>query len=392
MKMKLLFISPSFYPATYYGGPIYSTYELAKALAANGIEVNVVTTNANGHKNLEIKTNTFLEVDKNLFVKYYGAATKKGFSPFMFLFLWKDFLRVDIVYLISVFSPPTPLTMFLNLFFRKQIIISPRGQLGKWCLEQGNKFKKLWLHAFIQPFITRLYWHLTSVEEEKNVLTVFPKAKTFVIPNGIKIDRTVNKEKKKDKLFYKKYTESINEKSKVIISMGRMHNVKGFDILIDAFSQVLKQFDDIILFIAGKDFGERKNIEHLINEVGLCRRVFLVGFIEGEEKWEFLKNADVFALPSHHENFGMVYGEALAAGTPIIASKNTPWQDVEKYNCGKWVENTPDKFAEAITEILNSDNVQMGLNGRKYIQENFSWEKIAVDFKRQIDKIMSVDK
>jgi glycosyltransferase involved in cell wall biosynthesis len=44
----------------------------------------------------------------------------------------------------------------------------------------------------------------------------------------------------------------------------------------------------------------------------------------------------------------MSYAEALAAGTPIVASRNTPWQEVEKHNCGKWVENTPEKFADAI--------------------------------------------
>ncbi len=65
-------------------------------------------------------------------------------------------------------------------------------------------------------------------------------------------------------------------------------------------------------------------------------------------------------LASHHENFGMVYAEALAAGTPVVASTNTPWQDVEKYNCGKWVENTPEKFAKAINEILNSDPIANG--------------------------------
>lgn len=389
--MNLLFISPSFYPATYYGGPIYSTYELAKELAKNGIKVSVITTNANGDKRLDMKINIFLEAEKSLFIKYYGAATKKGFSPFMFLLLWKDLLKADLVYLVSIFSPPTPLTLFLNIFFRKKIIISPRGQLGSWCLAQGNRFKKLWLRLFIKPFIKHLYWHLTSDEEQKNVLNVFPEAKTFVLPNGIEISNVDINNRKKDKLFFKKYYATIDNKSRVIISMGRLQKVKGFDNLIEAYKIVQEHVQDPILLIAGEDFGEKTNLLNLISSKNLSNKICLVGHIEREEKINFLKNADVFALPSYHENFGMVYGEALAAGTPIVASKKTPWQDVEKYNCGKWVDNTAEKFAEAIIETLKSDTIQMGLNGRKYIEENFSWEKIALDFKRQIELIIETN-
>ena len=152
--------------------------------------------------------------------------------------------------------------------------------------------------------------------------------------------------------------------------MGRLQKVKGFDILIEAISKVqrMRISSDVMLLIAGEDFGERKNLEQLIDKLGLKEKVFLVGMIEGLDKIEFLRNADVFALASHHENFGMVYAEALATGTPVVASRNTPWQDVEKYNCGKWVENTPDKFAEAIDEILDSDSLQLGKNGYEYIK------------------------
>lgn len=383
---KLLIITPSFYPATYYGGPIYSTYELAKALGKNDINVYVVTTNANGDKRLKIKTNTFLEVEKNLFIKYYGSATKKGFSPFMFLLLWKDFLNTDLIYLVSIFSPSTPLTLFLNIIFRKKIIISPRGQLGEWCLAQGNSLKKLWLKFIISPFAKNLIWHATSSQEAEMIKKVYAIANIWIIPNGIEIDKFKDIEHKKDRLFYKKYSDKVNQNSKIIISMGRLQKVKGFDILINAMR--IAQREDAVLFIAGEDFGERKNLEKLIDKLGLRENVFFIGRIEGLEKVEFLRNADLFALASHHENFGMVYAEALAAGTPVVASINTPWHSVEQFNCGKWVENTPDKFAEAIVEILNSDNVQMGLLGRKYVQENFSWEKIALDFKVQIDRIL----
>lgn len=386
--MKLLFVTPSFYPATYYGGPIYSTYELAKALGKNDIKVYVVTTNANGDKRLKIKTNTFLEVEKNLFIKYYGLASNKGFSPFMFLLLWKDFLNADLIYLVSVFSPPTLLTLFLNIIFRKKIIISPRGQLGEWCLAQGNSLKKLWLKFIISPFAKNLIWHATSLQEEEMIKKVYSKANIWIIPNGIDIDKFKDIEHKKDRIFYKKYSDKVNQNSKIIISMGRLQKVKGFDILIEAYKKFQEQVQDSFLFIAGEDFGEKSNLQNLISSNHLFDKIFLVGPIEGEEKINFLKNADVFALPSHHENFGMVYAEALAVGTPIIASRNTPWYEIEKYKIGQWVENNPDSFANAIYEIMNINDPSINKRCREFVTSNYSWETIAL---RMINKFEGIN-
>lgn len=168
--------------------------------------------------------------------------------------------------------------------------------------------------------------------------------------------------------------------------MGRLQKVKGFDILIEALSKL--QRDDVVLLIAGEDFGERKNLEKIIDKFKLNDKVFLVGKIEGLDKIEFLRNADVFALASHHENFGLVYAEALAVGTPVVASTNTPWQNIEINNCGKWVENKPDIFSTAVNTILNSDSLQMGNNGVNYIRKYFSWDEIASRFRYQFNKIL----
>lgn len=417
--MNILIISPSFYPAIFYGGPIQSTYDLAKALKRSSDNVRVLTTNANGNEKLKIKTGVWNKLENDLPVKYYKSIDSRGTSLSMLWNLWSEINNTDIVYLVSIFSAPTPFTIFICKFLKKHLIISPRGQLGKWCLEQGNPFKKLWLRLFIQP-ITQLvrrstkceggssnlstearsakedqsfYWHLTSEKEEQDVLSVYPSAKTFVIPNGVSEELFSLNVKPKDKSFYNKYTGFDCSNKKIIISMGRLQKVKGFDILIEAVAQVLKEkkdkgkSDDVVLLIAGEDFGERKNLEELIDKLGLKEKVFLVGRIEGMEKIEFLRNADLFALASHHENFGMVYAEALAAGTPVIASKNVPWQDVEKHNCGKWIDNSPDEFAKAIDEILISDYVQMGIDGSDFIKRNYDWSKIAYSF---INKVKSI--
>ncbi|MBV6419264.1 MAG: D-inositol-3-phosphate glycosyltransferase [Ignavibacteriaceae bacterium] len=398
-NLNILLVSPSFYPSTYYGGPIHSTYELTKALKKQDVDVRIVTTNANGKEKLEIKTDAFQKFENDLLVKYYRSLDSRGTSLSMLINLKNEILKADIVYLVSIFSPPTPFVIHYCKKQNKPLIISPRGQLGKWCLEQGNPFKKLWLHTFIQPYIKHLHWHLTSEQEQQDVLSVYPTAKTFVLPNGVSEELFSLKDKSKDKTFYNNYTGFDCSNKKIIISMGRLDKVKGFNILIESIGMIAKLVPnlpdgkagllrDLVLFIAGEDFGEKKNLEILIDKLALKEKVFLIGRIDGLDKIKFLRNADVFALASHHENFGMVIAEALAAGTPVIASRNTPWQDVEKQNCGKWIENTPEKFAEAITEIIKSDQTQMRNNGTNYIREYFDWDKIALELMSKINSIV----
>ncbi len=72
--------------------------------------------------------------------------------------------------------------------------------------------------------------------------------------------------------------------------------------------------------------------------MNFCNSIIFTGYIHGEEKNDFLKNADLLFLHTMRI-MGIVYAEALAAGTPVVADTKTPWQAVEKYNCGKWVEN-----------------------------------------------------
>lgn len=140
--MKLLIVSPSFYPALYYGGPIYSSYNLALKLAGNNINIFVATTNSNGKRQLDVKTNKFIKLKANLLVKYYKCKNNMGLSIYMLSGLRNDIRQADIIYVISIFSPTTLITLMWNIIFRKPIIIAPRGQLGVWCLKARQHIKE----------------------------------------------------------------------------------------------------------------------------------------------------------------------------------------------------------------------------------------------------------
>lgn len=169
--------------------------------------------------------------------------------------------------------------------------------------------------------------------------------------------------------------------------MGRLHKVKGFDVLIKAFSKIHSKLNAILL-IAGTDAGEEQFLKKLIVDLGVSNRVFLLGELTGQDKIDFLAHADIFALPSHHENFGNVYLESLAAGTPIIASSNTPWQEVETVGCGRWVEPTPDSFAKAMCDVISKDHRAMGLRGKAYVNSLFGWDAIARRFYTSINAMV----
>jgi glycosyltransferase involved in cell wall biosynthesis len=386
--MRIAFISPSFYPAFYYGGPIYSTFYNALELSKLGVKVYVSTTDTNGLEKLNVEKNKYIKHSDNFFIKYYSPSTSKGFSYRMIFGLWKDISESDKVYTQSIFSITSILVLLYAKILKKKVLLSPRGQLENWSLKYGSGLKKTWLIIFIRPFAGKIKWHATSEKEKQDLLTVFPTVSVVIISNGISLEDYKHIPSVKDRSFYKKYTDG-KTFSNVIVSMGRLHSVKGFDILINAFAEIVKLKIDAVLLIAGEEYGEKINLLNLISKLGLKDHIFLVGQIDDtQEKIKFLANADVFALASHNENFGIVYAEALAAGTPIVASKNTPWEIAETYRCGKWVNNTSDDFKNAIIDILNSDTENFSKSGIRLIEEKFGWSAISKKFKDVFDEMV----
>ena len=103
----------------------------------------------------------------------------------------------------------------------------------------------------------------------------------------------------------------------LIVSAGRLHPKKGFDVLIRAAARLQGEGLEFDLAIAGEG-EERPALEALIASLGLERRVRLAGWLDDVPA--FLAEGDLFAMPSHQEGWPLVLLEAMAAGLPIVAS------------------------------------------------------------------------
>ena len=157
--------------------------------------------------------------------------------------------------------------------------------------------------------------------------------------------------------------------------------MKGVDRLVRAWERVVR--DGWELVIAGPDCGMLEELKQIVAE-GHVPRVSFVGEINGPAKYEFLAGADIYVLPSDTENFGVTVAEALASGTPVIASQGTPWQGVEREKCGRWVPIGVEPLAAALDELMSmsdEERVAMGARGREWIRRDFSRQGIGVRMK-----------
>lgn len=129
---------------------------------------------------------------------------------------------------------------------------------------------------------------------------------------------------------------------RIILFLSRIHEKKGCDILIEAFAKIAKCDENLHLVLAGPDqTGWTTKLKAEAEELGISHRISWPGMLHGDMKWGAFYAAEVFCLPSHQENFGIVVAEALACGKPVlISNKVNIWREIIADGAGLVAEDT----------------------------------------------------
>jgi glycosyltransferase involved in cell wall biosynthesis len=137
---------------------------------------------------------------------------------------------------------------------------------------------------------------------------------------------------------------------RVALCLGRIHPKKAIDVLIKSFAQTLATNKEWHLVIAGPDqIGWQKELEAMAENLGVADRISWTGMLKGESKWGAFATSEIFVLPSHQENFGIVVAEALACGLPaIISDKVNIWPEIESYKAGFVGDDTVEGTAASL--------------------------------------------
>jgi len=385
--MKILQVISSFPPAYSYGGPVRATYEISKKLVERGHEVAVFTTDAyDAHSRLKYDENPIwmdgIEVYHFKNISNKLAHRNFAISPTMAFALNKNVKSFDIVRLDEYRTFQAVLVHHYAKKHRIPYILQPRGQVPRFNM---NMQKKIFDTLFGNSIIRNAGKIIASSKiESKQYREVFPDLDTkkiVHIPNGINLETYQNLPPKGE--FRKKY--SIDEDEKTILFLSRIHERKGTDILVQAFSKLKKGLKGAKLIIAGPDEGFLGKLRQMAKELNVENDVIFPGPLYEKEKLEAYLDADVFVLPSKdsYESFGNVALEACACGTPTIV-RNVCGVS-EWLNSVEVADPNYNALYQKLLEILSkpeSERIEMGEKSREEAKK-FSWDAIA----ENLDKI-----
>ncbi|MCP9929761.1 glycosyltransferase [Cyanobium sp. AMD-g] len=164
--------------------------------------------------------------------------------------------------------------------------------------------------------------------------------------------------------------------------LSRIHPKKGVDLLIEAFAAVATSDPQLHLVIAGPDqVGWQAALQTRAAELGVAHRIIWPGMLSGDLKWGAFRAAELFCLPSHQENFGIVVAEALACGLPVaIAEPVNISAEVAAAGAGLVHDDTVAGTTEALRQWLalpTQDRAQMGLRAERLFREQFDFASVA---------------
>ncbi len=247
-----------------------------------------------------------------------------------------------------------------------KLVTSPRGTLSPWALSCSRSVKRV-----VKPLQWRALHradllHATSEVEVQQIRDAGFRAPVVVVPNGIDLPPLPG--------------EKPLRSGRTLLYLSRIHPIKGVDRLLTSWSALQNEFPEWRLVIAGPGRPAHLTQAHDLVRTLKLKRVELPGPLYGADKTSAYFQADLFVLPTHSENFGVVIAEALAHGCPVVVGMGAPWRQVEKRKCGWWVSNEVDELAGSLRTAMTCSPEElgaMGTRGRDWMEQDFGWTSIA---------------
>jgi glycosyltransferase involved in cell wall biosynthesis len=371
--VRVVHVTPYFAPAFVYGGPPRSVLGLCQGLQASGVDVEVVTTAANGDEDLPASS-----ADGDIFDGVPVHYARRAFPRRLFGAAVRDLLgrllaHADVCHVHGLWNVPGWEAGRAARRAGTPVVISPRGMLQPAAFARGYWRKRAAFAMVERRNLTAAARLHATTDEEASALHAYTTdpSRVVVIPNGVTTPTEAIRTGVRGRL-------GIPSGVPLVLYLGRLHPIKRLDLLARAMAEVRARHPAAHLVLAGPD--ERNHLASLAPHLApLGRSVHCVGAIDDADKWALLHEAAAVALCSDSENFGMSVAEAMAASRPVVVTRTCPWPDVAAFGCGYWVDQSAAAIAGALSSVLDdaAAAAAMGQRGARMIESRYGWASVA---------------
>lgn len=387
--MKIALVCPASLPATQFGGIMFLCVNISKKLSNIGHILTIYTTNLDFANN----SNTFnKKLPKNEKIENFTIKrTNVWFSIFLFFVnpgMYKQMMKddFDIIHAVGIRSFQAFIAAIVSRKKNIPLIISDQGGLTTHPDLKESSFKKRFLVKFQQPLIKFIVNQSIKIivpnEYEKKIFLDFCDAtKISIVKNGIDLDEI--------KYFKPDFCKRFEINNEFILFLGRFHEVKGIDTLLEAINLIKKNpsLDKIKIVIMGVDFGYQQKMEELVEKLDLSKNLVIIKKPKREDVISAYNECKFLVLPSKWELSPLTPLEGFACKKTVISTTahGIPYTISHNENCLLVPPSDPQNLANAILELI-----QNPVKCEKLAESGFKMVSNEANLDSMSNKIFSV--
>lgn len=379
---------------------------LSKALAAEGVEVTVLTTDSNGdvgQPSLDVPLDRPV-AQEGYQVRYFRCSPFRRYKFSLGLLRWlaDHANEFDLAHIHALFSPISSFSASVARSKKLPYLLRPLGTLDPADLQKKKKLKQIYATLLERPNLAgAAAVHFTSPQEAKVSERFGVVTQDLVIPLGVNWQKpdpvdsqTADAQTVRDAAL-QRLKILHQQDTPLLLFMSRIDPKKGLNLLFPALERLLAEGLKFHFVLAGgnpQDPDYENRIRTQVQNSSLAAHSTIAGFVTGDSKVALLQAADLFVLPSYYENFGIAVAEAMVAGVPVVISDQVHiWEDVKQAEAG-WVSACE---INALTDQLRTaiqsapERQRRGVNAQAHALKHYSWKAIAQQMIQAYQQILA---
>ena len=366
---------------------------MVKALRTQGVDAEIATTNDDGEGVLNVRLDELIEhegVPVRFFRRYsppLRPLREFAYSRPLARWLEKAVGSYDLLHVHAIFSYASTRAMSTARRYGVPYLNRPLGQLCEWSLRQRAWKKRAYLALVERANLNAAaaIQYMTE-QEQQEAQALGLCAPSFVAPHGIDLPDLLP-----DARAQLRQRLGLPADAKIVLFLSRVHPKKGLELLIPALAQLRGEQIYFVLVGNAEPPDYEAEVERMLAAAELTARTRRVPFATGEWKQILLQGADVFALTSHSENFGLAVVEAFAAQLPAVVTPGVALADqVRRHQLGEVAPMEVPGIAAALRSQLAqaARRADIGRAARRLAEVEYAWPAVAARISAEYDRIL----